>query len=149
MCEVGLSGLDTAEIFLKILLHPGQFVLPRRIYRDCGGLDADGTLVRINELVEEGLGTLIQRTRQQAVFYKVLPAFGIEDSLRSHGIAFDEYRKQFFEVDYKAIESQQTAIHNANLDKDLIPLLNQGPDVMHERDEEVIVSGNEKRVERW
>ena len=145
---MGLSGLDTAEIFKKNLLHPGQFVLPRRIYRDCGGLDADGTLVRINELVE-GLGTLIQRTQQQAVFYKALPAFGIEDSLWSHGIAFDEYPKQFFEVDYKVIESQRTAIHNANLDKDLIPLLNQGQDVMHERDEEVIVSGNEKRVERW
>ena len=141
---MGLSGLDTAKIFKKILLHPGQFVLPRRIYRDCRGLDADGTLVRINELVEEGLGTLIQRTQQQAVFYKALPAFGIEDSLRSHGIAFDEYRKQFFEVDYKVIESQRTAIHNANPDKDLISLLNQGPDVMHERDEEVIVSGNER-----
>ena len=86
-------------------------------YRDCRGLDADGTLVRINELVEEGLGTLIQRTQQQAVFYKALPAFAIEDSLRSHGIAFDEYRKQFFEVDYKVIESQRTAIHNANPDR--------------------------------
>ena len=143
MCEVG-SGLDTAKIFKKNLLHPGQFVLPRRIYMDCRGLDADGTLVRINKLVEEGLGTLIQRTQQQAVFYKALPAFGIEDSLRSHGITFDEYRKQFFEVDYKIIESQRTAIHNANLDKDLIPLLNQGLGVVHERDEEVIVSGNER-----
>ena len=81
MCEVGLFGLDTAKIFKTILLHPGQFVLRRRIYRDCRGLDADGTLLRINELVEEGLGTLIQRTQQQAVFYKALPAFGIEDSL--------------------------------------------------------------------
>ena len=95
-------------------------------------LDADGTLVRINELVEEGLGTLIQRTQQQAVFYKALPAFGTES-----------HRKQFFEVDYKVIESQRTAIHNANPERDLIPLLNQGPDVMFERDEEVIVSGNE------
>ena len=68
MCEVGLFGLDTAKIFKTILLHPGQFVLRRRIYRDCRGLDADGTLLRINELVEEGLGTLIQRTQQQAVF---------------------------------------------------------------------------------
>ena len=72
MCEVGLSGLDTAKIFKKILLHPGQFVLPQRIYRDCHGLDADGTLLRINELVEEGLGTLIQRTQQQAVLLQIV-----------------------------------------------------------------------------
>ena len=105
--------LDTGKVLRKILLHPGQFVLPRRIYRDCRGLDAEGALVRMNELVEEGLGSLVQRTQQQKVFYKALPTLDIEDSLRSHGINPDEYRAQFFEVDYKVIESQRNSIHNA------------------------------------
>ncbi len=48
VCEMDLSSLDMAKVFKKILLHPGQFVLPQHIYRDCRGLDADGTLVRMN-----------------------------------------------------------------------------------------------------
>ena len=31
--------LDTGKFLRKILLHPGQFVFPRRIYRDFHGLD--------------------------------------------------------------------------------------------------------------
>ena len=73
----------------KILLHPGQFVLPRRIYRDCRGLDADRTLVRMNELVEEGLGTLVQITQQQTVFCKAFPAFDNKDTR-------DDWRPHFF-----------------------------------------------------
>ena len=61
------------KVLRKIPLHPGQFVLPQRIYRDCRGLDAEGALVRMNKLVEEGVGSLIQRTQQQKMFYKVLP----------------------------------------------------------------------------
>ena len=125
VCEVQSPTLDTGKVLRKILLHPGQFVLPRRIYRDCRGLDAEGALVRMNELVEEGHGSLVQRTQQQKVFYKALPTLDIEDSLRSHGINPDEYRAQFFEVDYKVIESQRNSIHNANPDRELLPLLDE------------------------
>ena len=52
----------------KNFASPWTVCLATTIYRDSHGLDADGTLLRINELVEEGLGTLIQRTQQQAVF---------------------------------------------------------------------------------
>ncbi len=147
------SSLDTAKVFMKILLHPGQFVLPRRIYRDCRGLDTDGTLVRMNELVEEGLGTLVQRTQQQVVFYKALPAFDVEDTLRSHGIILDDYGAKFFEVDYKVIESQRRVIHNVNPDRNLIPLLNEDDDQQHEwaggdiSDADRDASGEEEEVE--
>ena len=116
--------MDTGKVLRKILLYPGQFVLPRRIYRDCCGLDTEGTLVSMNELVK-GLGSLVQRTQQQKVCYKALPTLDIKDSLRSHGINPDEYRAQFFEVDYKVIESQRNAIHNANPDRELIPLFDE------------------------
>ena len=98
----------------KILLHPGKFVLPRRIYRDCRGLDADGTQVRMKELMEEGLGTMVQRNPQQMVFYKALPAADIEDSLKNHGINIDDYRRRFFDIDYKISESQRVSINAAD-----------------------------------
>ena len=62
-----------------MLLHPGQFFLRRRIYRDCHGLDAEGTITRMRDLGEEGLGTVVQRTAQQIVFYKALPTIDIEE----------------------------------------------------------------------
>ncbi len=126
------SSLDTAKVFKKILLHPGQFVLPRHIYRDCHGLDVDGTLVRMNELVEEGLGTLVQITQQQVVFYKALLAFDIEDTLRSHGIILDDYRAKFFEVDYRVIERAKEGPFTMSILIDLIPLLNEDDDRQHE-----------------
>jgi hypothetical protein len=49
---------DNSKLFKKILLHPGEFIIPRRIYRDCKGLDAETMMIRLNELVEEGLGCL-------------------------------------------------------------------------------------------
>ena len=136
--EVQSPTLDTGKVLRKILLHPGQLVLPRHIYRDCRGLDAEGALVRMNELVE-GLGSLVQGMQQQKVFYKALPTLDIEDSLRSHRINPDEYHAQFFEVDYEVIESQRNAIHNANPDRELIPLLDEN----HENEIEEIYSSDD------
>ena len=123
--QSAISYFGYRKSFEKILLHPGQFVLSRRIYRDCRGLDTEGALVRMNELVEEGLGSVVQTTQQQKVCYKALPTLDIKDSLRSHGINPDEYRAQLFEVDYKVIESQRNAIHNANPDRELVPLFDE------------------------
>ena len=81
-----MHATDNSKLFKKILLHPGEFIIPRRIYRDCKGLNAEKMMTRLNELVEEGLGSLVERTQQQTIFYKEIPNPDIEESLKNHGI---------------------------------------------------------------
>ena len=114
---------DNSKLFKKILLHPGEFIIPRRIYRDCKGLDAEKMMIRLNELVEEGLGCLVERTQQQTIFYKEIPNPDIEDSLKNHGVELEDYRSKFFEVDYKCSERQRHLIKMANPERRLIDRL--------------------------
>ena len=69
---------------------------------------------RLNELVEEGLGTLVDRTQQQTIFYKEIPNPDIEQSLKNHDVEYDDYRTNFFKVDYKCSERQRLAINRRN-----------------------------------
>ena len=115
--------MDSSKLFKKILLHPGEFIIPRRVYRDCKGLDSKTMMIRLNELVDEGLGCVIERTQQQTIFYKEIPSSSIEDSLRNHGVELEEYRAKFFEEDYKCGERQRKAIKTANPDRRLIDAL--------------------------
>ena len=123
VCGSEVTDWNSSRVMRKILLHPGQFVLPRRIYRDCRGLDAEGTLVRMKELEDEGLGHVKQRTQQQLVFYKALPTLDVEDQLSNHGVDAQEYRAKFFDVDYKVNERQRSAIHWSNPSRESISIL--------------------------
>jgi hypothetical protein len=114
---------DNSKLFKKILLHPGEFIILRRIYCDCKGLDAETMMIRLNELVEEGLGCLVERTQQQTIFYKEIPNTDIEDSLKNHGIELEDYHTKFVEVDYKCSERQQHVIKMANPEQRLIDRL--------------------------
>ena len=118
-----MHATDNSKLFKKILLHPGEFVIPRRIYRDCKGLNAEKMMTRLNELVEEGLGSLVERTQQQTIFYKEIPNPDIEESLENHGIEYEDYRTKFFQVDYKCSERQRHAITRANPERRLIDRL--------------------------
>ena len=77
-----INATDNSKLFQKILLHPGEFIIPQRIYRDCKGVNAETMMKRLNELVEEGLGTLVDRTQQQNIFYKEIPNPDIEEPWR-------------------------------------------------------------------
>ena len=114
---------DNSKLFKKILLHPGEFIIPQRIYCDCKGLDAETMMIRLNELVEEGLGCLVERTQQQTIFYKEIPNPDIEDSLKNHGVELEDNRSKFFEVDYKCSERQRHVIKMANPERRLIDRL--------------------------
>jgi cobalamin biosynthesis Mg chelatase CobN len=80
-------------------------------------------MIRLNELVEEGLGCLVERTQQQTIFYKEIPNPDIEDSLKNHGVELEDYRSKFFEVDYKCSERQRHVIKMANPERRLIDRL--------------------------
>lgn len=115
-----MSATESSKIYRKILLHPGEFVIPRRIYRDCKAVDAETMMIRMNELVDEHLGSLVQRTQQQTIFYKTIPSADIEESLKNHAVSLRDYRVKFYQVDYKCGERQREAIHRANPERIII-----------------------------
>jgi flagellar biosynthesis GTPase FlhF len=142
---------ENSKLIKKILLHPGEFVIPRRIYRDCKGVNAETMMTRLNELVEEGLGCLVERTQQQTVFFKEIPNPDIEEPLKNHGVEYEDYRTNFFKVDYKCGECQRHAIKMENPQRRLVDRLyeefEQEEDEEQEEEEEGVEENEEQEEE--